>query len=25
VYQHKVENGQLMIYGGHLPTLANPA
>ena len=25
VYQHKVENGQLMIYGGHLPTLAKPA
>jgi nitrite reductase/ring-hydroxylating ferredoxin subunit len=25
VYQHKVENGQLMIYGGHLPTLAHPA
>jgi menaquinol-cytochrome c reductase iron-sulfur subunit len=25
VYQHKVENGQLMIYGGHLPTLSHPA
>ena len=24
-YQHKVENGQLMIHGGHLPTLASPA
>jgi menaquinol-cytochrome c reductase iron-sulfur subunit len=25
VYQHKIENGQLMIFGGHLPTLAKPA
>jgi menaquinol-cytochrome c reductase iron-sulfur subunit len=25
VYQHKIENGQLMIYGGHLPTLSHPA
>ena len=25
VYQHKIENGQLMIYGGHLPTLSHSA
>jgi menaquinol-cytochrome c reductase iron-sulfur subunit len=25
VYQHKIENGQLMIYGGHLPTLSHDA
>jgi menaquinol-cytochrome c reductase iron-sulfur subunit len=24
-YQHKVENGQLMINGGHLPNLSEPA
>jgi menaquinol-cytochrome c reductase iron-sulfur subunit len=25
VYKHKVENGQLMIFGGHLPTLGREA
>lgn len=25
VYQHKIEDGQLMIYGGHLPTLSHSA
>ena len=23
-YQHKVENGNLMVVGGHIPTLAEP-
>jgi menaquinol-cytochrome c reductase iron-sulfur subunit len=24
-YQHRIENGKLVIYGGHLPNLADPA